>query len=147
MVPRSGFETALEFSGFAKHVYVQAMSQDGRPLPYGRSPTIATNAVEVDLSSSDYVAELAWLEAQPGVSSFARIGQMIVGGITIWLALLGFHCIAQRCWRRDQSSPSSGGILEFDELLSPKHRRSSGGESLGLLIEAKEDDGLSEYSD
>lgn len=41
--PRSGFETALQYDGVTRFIYVQACDRNGAPLEYGRSKTLETN--------------------------------------------------------------------------------------------------------
>ena len=56
--PRSGFETAINYAGYASYVFVQAEDEHGKTI--GKSAVIET-ATSKDISSAAIAEELLWL--------------------------------------------------------------------------------------
>ncbi len=147
VVPRSGFETAIAYNGYASYVFVEALDKTGKTL--GKSRVIETIQPE-DMSTAAVAEEMAWLQEGHGESHdqswkgeakevlsnpMVTFVSGIVCGVVIFLAVL---VVRRRGlpWHRTRSRKgplyepvAEGDAYEFDEAkldnASPlgRHRR------------------------
>ena len=139
--PKTGFETAITYNGYAAHVTVEALDRDGNVLDYGTSEVTATvgPAALTDGTEELDIDEVGWIEKHlphaasdqsPVANTFTNIVVAFGSGVIFCSAAFLIVLGVRQCWRqRGQASGSQGRSWSFRRPVAWWKQRKRKGEA------------------